>query len=166
MKMEMNLQGVDGVLNLLRSLPPEVVSKRGGPVKSALRKAAQVIRKQAAANLQGIINGTNDEGDRLSTGLLLKNLIVSRGKPPFDGRGERYLVRVRRKVYPERTGKPVTTLKSGQILEYGSVKQAPQPWIRPASSSKAQEAINVATSELIKQLDKIVKQLAAQNKGR
>ena len=166
MRLEIKLQGMEGVLATLRSLPPELVSKRGGPVKTALRKGAQVIRKQAAANLQAIISGTNDEGERLSTGLLLKNLVVTRGKAPFDGRGERYLVRVRRKMYPGRSGKPVTTLKSGQILEYGSVKQAPQPWIRPAASSRAQEAINVATSELLKQLDKIVKQLAAQNKGR
>lgn len=166
MRLEMKLQGMEGVLATLRSLPPEIVSKRGGPVKSALRKGAQVIRKQAAANLQSIISGTNDEGERLSTGLLLKNLVVTRGKPPFGGRGERYLVRVRRKTYPGRAGKPVTTLKSGQILEYGSVKQAPRPWIRPAASSKAQEAINVTTAELLKQIDKIVKQLAAQNKGR
>ena len=52
MKLEMNLQGTEGVLATLRSLPPELVSKRGGPVKTALRKGAQVIRKQAAADLR------------------------------------------------------------------------------------------------------------------
>ena len=38
MKVEFKLQGVDGVLATLQSLPAEVVSKRGGPVKAALRK--------------------------------------------------------------------------------------------------------------------------------
>ena len=166
MKMELNLSGVDGVLDTLRSLPAEVVSKRGGPVKSALRKGAQVIQRAAKANLQAAITGTGDDGRRLSSGLLIKNLVVTRGKSPMGGKGERYLVRVRRKAYPDRSGKPVTTLLAAQIMEYGSVKQAPQPWLRPAASAKAQEAVNVATAELTKAIDRVVKKLAAQNKGR
>lgn len=166
MKMDLTVTGMDGVLDTLKSLPAEVVSKRGGPVKSALRKGAQVIRKQAAANLQSAINGMDDEGQRYSTGLLLKNLVVTRGKPPIGGNGERYLVRVRRKAYPDRSGKPVTTLKTAHIMEYGSVKQAPEPWLRPAGIARAQEAVNVATAELTRAIDRIVKKLAAQNKGR
>ena len=77
---ELKVTGLDGVLDMLKKLPPEIVSKRGGPVRAALRKGALVIQKQEKANLQAIISGTNDEGERLSTGLLMDNVIVSRGK--------------------------------------------------------------------------------------
>ncbi len=162
----MKLTGIDGVLDTLKSLPPEVVSKRGGPVKSALRKGALVILRQEKANLQAVTANTNDEGKRESTGLLLKNLIASRGKAPTGGKGERYLVRVRRKTYPRKSGKPVTTLATANILEYGSSKQPAEPFIRPAFLSKAEEAIKTVERELVAGIDRIVKKLAAQNKGK
>ena len=102
MKVEMTLTGVDHIIDLLRSLPAEVVSKRGGPVKLALAKGARLIRDEAKRNLQQAIAENGDE----STGLLLDNVVASRGKAIHGSNGERYLVRVRRKSYPDRTGKP------------------------------------------------------------
>lgn len=155
---EIQLQGVDTVLKTLRSLPPEVVSKRGGPVKLALAKGARLIRDEVKKNLQRVVTGDD------STGLLHKNIIASRGKEPIGTRGERYIVRVKRKTYPDRLGRPVTTLKTANILEYGSEKQMAQPFIRPAAESKAQETISVVSADLVKRLDKIVKDLARKNK--
>jgi HK97 gp10 family phage protein len=154
---EANLQGVDGVLKTLRSLPAEVVTKRGGPVKLALAKGARLIRNEVKKNLQRIVTGDD------STGLLYKNIIASRGKEPIGTRGERYIVRVKRKTYPDRLGRPVTTLKTANILEYGSEKQMAQPFIRPAAEAKAQETIKVVTEDLVKRLDKIVRDLARKN---
>jgi hypothetical protein len=51
MKVELQLTGLNGVLETLRSLPPEMVSKRGGVALRALRKGANLIRNQAKANL-------------------------------------------------------------------------------------------------------------------
>lgn len=141
------LTGVDNVLKMLQSLPADVVSKRGGPVKTALRKGANVIAKQMRANLTAVTAG--DE----STGLLLKNLIVSRGKSPSGGKGERYLIRFRRKSYAGRKGKVVTTLKTAQLLEYGSSKQPPESFIRTAFSSRAREAIETIERELVTAVD-------------
>jgi HK97 gp10 family phage protein len=163
---EVKLSGLDGVLETLKSLPPEVVSKRGGPVKSALRKGALVILNQEKANLRAVTANATDSGKIESTGLLLANLIASRGKAPSEGNGERYLVRVRRKVYPRASGKPVSTVKTAQLLEYGSSKQPAEPWIRPAFAAKAEQAIKTVEAELIKGIDRIVKKLAAQNKGK
>lgn len=165
MKVDMKLEGLNGVLETLKSLPPEIVSKRGGPVKAALRKAARVIHKEAQVNLDRVISNTTESGEKLSTGLLKQNLIVSRGKPPFDSKGERYLVRVRRKSYP-RKGKTVTTLATANLLEYGSSQQNAEPWLRPAFAAKAQQAIATAETELLKEIDKVVKKLANQNKGK
>ena len=158
MKGEMRLHGLDGALNMLKQLPPEVVSKRGGPVKAALRKGALALLREAALNLARATNALSADGDDTSSGLLQKNLIVGRGKPPHDGKGERYLVRVRRKGYT-RKGKPVTTLKTAQLLEYGSSQQPAEPWIRPAFKSKAVEAIKVTEKELLAGIDRIVRKL-------
>lgn len=151
---EIKLHGLDGVLKMLSELPKEVVSKRGGPVKAALRKGANVIAKQERANLRAATANQTKEG-RESTGFLLKNLIVSRGKPPASGNGERYLIRFRRKSYPDRKGKAVTTLKTAQLLEYGSSKQPAEPFIRTAFQARAREAIETVERELVAAIDRI-----------
>ena len=167
MKVELQLSGVDGVLATLQSLPAEVVSKRGGPVRKALRKGAVVIHRAAKANLQRATSSQTASGEQESTGLLIKNLVISRGKAPTTGKGERQLVRVRRKVYLGRRGsKPTTTLKTAQILEYGSEKQPAEPWLRPAFHARAREAITTIERETIAEIDKVVKKLAAQNRSR
>ena len=159
---ELKVTGLDGVLDMMKKLPPEIVSKRGGPVRAALRKGALVIQKQEKANLQAVINGTNDEGERLSTGLLMDNIIVSRGKAPIGGNGERFLVRVKRKVYPRpnNEGGDTTTLKIARLKEYGSSQQPAKSFIRTAAAMKAQEAVNVTSTELVKRINAIVKKLA------
>lgn len=164
MKVEVKLTGVDGVLKTLQSLPPEIVSKRGGPVKLALKKGAQLIRDQARQNLMQTIRG---DADYQPTKLLEQNVIASRGKAPSSGKGERYLVRVKRKTYPKLRGKkPTTTLQTANLKEYGSSNQPATPWLRPAVQSKGAQAINVITEDLIKRIDKVVKQLGESNKGK
>lgn len=167
MKVEIQLEGLNGVLDTLRSLPPEVVSKNGGPVRAAVRKGAVVIHKQAMANLKAALSNE----PRYSTGLLLKNLVVSRSKPPNGVKGERYLVRVRKKVYPGKSGRSkgsnaVTTSQAARLLEYGSSQQPAEPWLRPAAQSRAIEAMQTIETELLRGVDRIVKRLAAQNKGK
>lgn len=164
MRLELRLQGLDGVLQTLQSLPAEVVSKKGGPVKAALRKGALVILREAKLNLAHSTGNLTADG-RESTGLLQKSLIASRGKAPTSGKGERYLVRVKRNVYA-RNGKAVTTLKAANLLEYGSSKQPAEPFIRPAFQSKAAESILTIERELVAGIDRIVKKLASANKGK
>jgi len=142
------LEGLDGAYDMLRSLPAEVVSKRGGVVKTALLKGARVLLREAALNLARATGRLSAEGDDTSTGFLLRNLVATRGKAPKVGKGERYLVRVRRKPYV-RKGKPVTTLKTAQLLEYGSSQQQAEPWLRTAFQSKARAAIETIERETV-----------------
>jgi HK97 gp10 family phage protein len=165
MKVEVKMHGLEGVLATLQSLPAEIVSKRGGPVKSSLRKAAKVIEAQARINLQQVVANTDDEGKKYSTGLLLQNLIVTRGKKPKHTMGEKYLVRVRAKSY-QRKGKPMTTRLTASALEYGTSKQPAEPWLRPAASAKASEAMATFETELLKSVDRVVKKLARQNRAK
>lgn len=160
MKVEVNISGIDGVLATLKALPKEMVSKRGGPVARSLAKGARLIRDEAKKNLRAQIA----MGGSKSTGLLEKNIVTKRGKALKVGKGERYLVRVRRKTYPDRKGKPVTTHKTAHLLEYGSVHQPATPWLRPAVQAKGQETINVITHDLKRRIDIEVKKLAARNR--
>lgn len=162
MRMDMDLHGIDGVLRTLRSLPKEVVSKRGGPVKLALAKGARLLRDYEKANLRAVIAQHGDD----STGLLEESIIASRGKEPRGTRGERYLVRIKRKTYPDREGKPVTTLKTAHLKEYGSVNQPATPFIRPTVKVHAVEAIHVVTRDLLRRVDNVVRKLERQNNPR
>ena len=152
-------RGIDEALALLKSLPPEVVSKSGGPVKTALRAGARVLQREVALNLAASIGSLSGD-DAISTGLLEKSIISSRGKAPTSGKGERYLVRVKRQTYTRESGETVTTLKTAQIKEYGSEKQTAEPFIRPAFNATAETAIRTVQSEPVKSLDRIVTKLS------
>ena len=157
------ISGLKGVLDTLTSLPQEVVFKRGSPVKLALKRGAQVIRDEEKARLRALQNemGRNDV-----TGLIEKNLIATRGKPPTEFKGERYVVRIKKKLYVGRKGEAVSTLKSAQIFEYGSEKQPARSFIRTAFQAKAEEAINVIAENLIARVNRMVKDMANMNKGK
>lgn len=164
MQVTVKLSGLDGVIQTLQSLPPELVSRRGGVVLAALRKGAKVIDKQRRANLQAVTAHATDSEKRDSTGFLLKNLTVTRGKPPFGGNGERVVLRIKRKRYPGRA--KVSTVQTANLLEYGSSKQPAEPWIRPAFESRAREAIETTERELLAGIDRIVNKLARANAGK
>ncbi len=157
----MQISGVNGVIETLNSLPPELVSKRGGIVKLALAKGARLLRDEEKRILRAKID-TDD-----STGLLLENIIASRGKALYGAnKGERYLVRVKRKTYQGRKGKPVTTWQTAQFKEYGTSDQPADPFIRPAVLGAGERVINTITQDFLSRLDNVVKKLASQNKAR
>jgi len=158
-KVEFTIVGIPGIIRTLNSLPAEVVSKKGGPVKAALAKGARLVRDEAKANLQRSINLRGAD----STGTTVRSVIASRGKAPNDGSGERYLVRVKKRTFENAKGFKTNTLMTANLLEYGSGHQAPTPWLRPAVSAKGKEAIDVMVSDLLRRLDVIVRQLAAKN---
>lgn len=155
--LELKIDGLDGVLKTLQSLPAEVVSKNGGPVKLSLAKGARMLRDAARDRVAQIV----DPDD--STGLLAENIVNRRGKMGSE-KGEKQVVTVRRKSYEGRDGEVVTTRKTAQILEYGSKKQQATPWLRPAAEANASKIITIVSDDLVKRVDKIVKKLQAQNK--
>lgn len=179
MKVEVKLSGLDGVLDTLKSLPAEVVSHKGGPVRSALAKGARVIRDEARRRLQAAIDEPGESGITDSTGFTVKNVIAVR-KAPRGGNGERFIVTVRPKIHPTggsynrksrrsagskrraRDRKDIT-IKANDIaffLEYGTSTQPATPWIRPAFSAKAEEAIRTVERELLAGINRVVAKLA------
>jgi HK97 gp10 family phage protein len=147
------LHGLDDVLRKLKALPPEIVSKRGGPVKAALRKGAKVISAQAVEN----INALADISPYENTGILADAVTVSRDpNPQKSGANERYRVHLRRKKHPN----GVTAVAAGRYLEFGTEKRQPTPWLLPAFMSKRQQALDTVVSELNKAIDRIIKKLS------
>ena len=148
------IEGLTGVLEALKSLPPEIVSKRGGPVRSALRKAAVVLRDQAQANVRRIIAESNGEDDNRSTGLLLKSIYVKRSRVARGKNGEAFVVGIKRgQKYPqERQARRevVTAVQVGRLLEYATEKRRAHPWLRPAFDAKKNAALDTFGTEVRK----------------
>lgn len=156
------IEGLKGVLDTLKQLPPEIVSKNGGPIRGSLRKAAQVLQREVQTNLQQIIDAPNVDGKDVSTGLTKANIVASRGKS--SRQGERYFVRVRNKKFPGAAGVGSTTAANARRLEYGTARRAPMPFIRPAFATKKQEAVNVFVTDINKRIAAIVKRLQRANR--
>ena len=158
------IEGLEGVLKTLKQLPRELVSKRGGPVRSALRKASKILADEMKANIEKIIDEPNISGNNYNTGLLLKNIVITRSSKMRE-KGERFIVRVRRKPYPKVSddAKTVTTSRVASLLESGTERRRPMPWARPAFDAKKHQVIPLFVSELNRHLTRIVNKLAKQN---
>lgn len=165
MQVTVKLEGLEGVMATLQSLPSEVVSRRGGVVLAALRKGARIILLEEKKALDRVTSNATSSGKKESTGLLAKSLTIKRGKPPSGGNGERIIVTTKRVMYP-RKGKPVSVRKTGALLEYGSSAQPSESWVRSSFNAKAAEAITTIEADLVKRIDAIVAKLAAQNQGK
>jgi HK97 gp10 family phage protein len=161
------IEGLEGVVRTLLDLPAELVSKRGGPVRTALQKAAKRIQQDEQANLQRIIDTPNvDEEVAASSGLLKQNIVVKRGRLAGGEKGELYAVKVRNKPYPNAKGKRVTTAQVARLLEGGTEKRPPMPFIRPAFETAKGYVLGYFTSELNRRLNTIVKKLYRANGGK
>ena len=156
------IEGLDTLLDRLRRLGPEA-SKRGGPVRRAVRKGAVIIANEAKANVRQIVATPNVSGQDESTGTLEKSIRPVRGKPDRNGlKGETFFVMIpKRARYPiskrTPTGMPVAMV--GRMLEYGTAKRRPYPWMGPAFHAKKGEAVRVITDDLLKGIEALEKKL-------
>lgn len=165
MKTETTMTGLDGVLELLQKLPAEVVSKRGGPVRRAVRKGAVLIREEAKAQMIARGNSPGKTGINWATGFAANHIIIKRTKLTKI-QGERFVVTVRPAVHPggrKFRGKPLKANDVAFMLEAGTSKQPAEPWLRPAFAAKREEAAQLMVTELRTSLDRIVKKLAKRN---
>ena len=170
MKLDVKLEGLDGVLETLKRLPPELVSKRGGPVLASLRKGARILVKQSRDNFRAAVAMPGKTGVTDSTGFTEKQIVSKRRRMPGGQKGERIVVTVNAKPHPTSKGKyRGRTIRANDIafiMEAGSSKQPATPWLRPAFATKREEALRAIESDLTKRVDKIVKKLSAQNEGK
>lgn len=167
MKMEVKLTGLSGVLDTLKSLPPELVSKRGGPVLAALRKGAKLFRDQAKTNFRSAVALPGKTGITDTTGFTEKQIISKRARMPSGMKGERVVVTVRPKPHPNGHKYRKRTIRANDIafiMESGSDNQGATPWLRPAFDAKSDAALRTIERELVQRVEKIVKRLEVKNR--
>lgn len=160
---------VDGLAELLRTLqqlPIEIAAKGGGPVRSALFKAAKVVRDAAIAKAP------------LRTGALRKAIYVYRDRSPESaGVAERYLVGVRKVRLSKKERKQLRAMLGAmraqgvearvvavegdpyywRFLEFGTASTTARPFLRPALEEHRGEAVEVFRMEFMKSVANAVK---------
>ncbi|HEY0878130.1 MAG TPA: hypothetical protein VGE10_06730 [Zeimonas sp.] len=159
----MKMTGLDGVLDTLRKLPPEVVSKKGGPVLRSLRKGASVLVKQARENFHAEALDPGKSGINQITGFTEKAIVARRRAPPPGERGERVVVTVLPRTHPggrQYRGRTIKANDIAFIMEVGSSTQPAAPWLRPAYAAKKGEAMRVIEKTLVGDVNRIVARLS------
>lgn len=169
MQIDVELKGLDGLLDALKKLPPEVVSKNGGPVRVALRKAAQVIVKQAKANFGAAVAMAGVSGITDTTGFTQSQIRAKRGRRmPAGVKGERQLVTVRYELHPSGNtfrNRPIRANDIAFLMEHGSSKQPATPWLKPAFETKAPEALATIERELPRAIARAARKLGFKTEG-
>lgn len=157
------IEGLAGVLDALKKLPPEIVSKAGGPVKHALKTGIGVLRDEAKLNVRKIIDQPNKSGGDESTGLLLLSIAERRTRPTMNQRGEAFILAIRRNQrYPAKFGQNVTAAQVGRQLEFGTEKRRPMPWLRPAFDAKKQAATDAFVTAIRARTQAVIDRVAKQ----
>ncbi len=156
---QFNINGVDSLLARMRALPVELRKK---PARSALGKAAKVIRLQAEANALQL--------DDAETGRSIAANIVQRFRSRYAKRTGDLMISVGVDTEKGRIpkGNPDTGAKGNtphwHLKELGTERMPADPFLRPAAEQKAGEAVQVFAAELGKALDRLVKRLEKQNR--
>lgn len=139
-----NVAGLSELRNTLLSLGGEIASKNGGPVRSALAKGTRRVRDLARVNA----SGSSD------TGRLQSAIFSRRDKnPAAEGLTESYIVGVKR-------GKDRKDPRGAfywSFVEFGTVKQRPKPFLRPAFDQSTKSFTDEFTTDLSKAIASAVK---------
>lgn len=161
------IEGLDELVETLKNLPKAIVGKNGGPVRSALYRAAKKLRDEARARAP-----YNEEG----VGKHLRDQIILKRDPnprAIDNAAERYIVAVKykQKKYANnrrnrRTGRVGKTYyQFGDFyywrhLEFGTSKMAPRPFLRPAFEANKDSLSALVRDGLAKAIAVEVRKLA------
>jgi HK97 gp10 family phage protein len=158
-----HVQGLDGLLDALKALPPEIASKNGGPARAALAKGAKIIRDDAR------IRAPKD------TGATAANIVMKRdGRPDRFGVNERYTVGVRggslstysntkrnrRKGVVGKKYEKQSSTYYWRFKEFGTEKMAATPFMRPAFESNQARAMAAITDTLAKGIERAAKKVS------
>lgn len=145
------VKGLDGLLDTLKALPPEIVSKGGGPVRTSLRKAGVVLQKAYQENIRAIVDEPNKDGSTpANSGTLEKAVIVSRRKPRPGFKGEVFAVRVKRGA---KAPNGQSANKYGGVMEFGYEGVPAKAPMRKAFETNKGQALETFVSEMHKRVE-------------
>ncbi len=125
----------------LRSMPAELVSKSGGPVRFGLEKAGKVIATQAAQNARNLpVSNVAEIDDYIRTGKLADSMKVRTSRRPPPGVSERVTISA--------------AAPYAIPVEFGTETMPARPFLRPAFDSKLQAALTEFREQLAKAIDR------------
>lgn len=152
MEGKFSLVGYDAVIEKMRALP---VAMRGKPGRSALGKAATIVRKAAQANAAKV--------DDPVTGRKISQNIVQRFRSKYFKRTGDLMISVGVATPKGRIpkGNPDEGAKGPtphwHLIELGTEFTRAQPFLQPALANNINPVLNTFAVELEKQIDKITK---------
>lgn len=142
-----NVAGLAELRQTLLNLGGEIASKNGGPVRSALAKGARRVRDSAR-----LIAGSSKDSGRLQNAIF-----AGRDRNPgAEGLTESYSVGVKRGNSREDT----KGAYYWGFIEFGTVKQKAQPFLRPAFEQGKVNFTEEFTTDLRKAIASAVKRFA------
>lgn len=171
---QIRLDGLKETVLALRELPMEIGGKNGGPLRGALFAATKIIRDGARANAP--------RGEETPMpGNLKRQIYAYRDRNPrgSTGAAERYIISVRkgrrgsRSRKHEQFGQPAARSSVNVVagdayywffVEFGTVKQGAQSFMRRAFEENKESAVLRFTTELRRGVTQAVQRL--QNKHR
>lgn len=151
---QFTLSGAGELRKRLLALPRELQLKPG---RSALGKAASVVRKQAKTNAESI--------DDAETGRKISDNIIQRFRSRHYKRTGDLMISVGVGTEKGRIpkGNPDTGPKGNtphwHLIELGTEVAKPEPFLVPAAQATAEQAINLFGTDLDKQITKIVSKM-------
>lgn len=141
-----HIQGLQQLGERMRKLSNEVNTKIA---RAATNAAAQAIKKQAIANAPAYFEPHKLEGVIVQPGNLKKNIVVKRVAParaaPLTSQ---HIVTVRGKR------KDGYAARYGRLVEFGTVKMSPQPFLRLAFEQEKGFAVQAMIDKLKSGIDK------------
>lgn len=144
------ITGLKELKEKLKKVSDDMINKGG---RSALRSAANVIRKEAQINAAKIDDPTTPER-------IADNLVVRWDRKNFRKTGNpSFKVGIMggaKSDGKQKQGKGGDTFY-WRFLEFGTENMAAKPFMRPAMDSQQQQAINKFVEAYKKQLDKVLK---------
>ncbi len=143
------ITGLDEIKKRLKLVSDDMANKGG---RSALRSAANVIRKEAKLRAEQLDDPTTENK-------IADNIAVRWDRKQFRKTGNpSFRVGVlggAKKDSGKKTGKGGDTFY-WRFLEFGTEKMAARPFMRPAMDAQQQQAIDKFVEAYKKQLDKIL----------
>jgi HK97 gp10 family phage protein len=162
---QFQLSGLDAVLTKMRGLAPDLRAKGA---RSAMRKAANLVRDAAVVNAQRIDDPETKESiaknivvrfssrTLKTTGDVMMRVGVLGGARPYSNTREN--VRKRRVGKTYKTGgdkgNPGGDTFYWRFVEFGTSRTAAKPFMRPALEQNIETATSAATTELSRSIDR------------
>lgn len=139
---------IDGLVELQKRMSALAADMQQSVAHGAVLAGAQLIKREAISRAPTADEEHVIEGVHVKPGNLKKNIVVKRVPKGQSTHTSEYVVTVRGKA---RYG---FASRYGSIQEFGSVKQAPRPFMRPAFDTKKGEAVAKIIEILTKRIAK------------